>query len=166
MRGLEGKTYVVTGAASGIGRATAERLLAEGARVMGSDIGEAPTLDVEGAAGERWAFTPVDVSDEDSVKAMMRAAVGFGGSISGLVNAAGVASGGPVHMVPAEEWHRTIEINLTGTFFTAKHVVTQMLTQPAVEGCRGSVVTIASIEGLEGTAGGSSYSASKGGVIT
>jgi NAD(P)-dependent dehydrogenase (short-subunit alcohol dehydrogenase family) len=165
MRGLQGKTYIVTGAASGIGRATAERLLAEGARVMGSDIGEAPALELDGAAWERWAFVPVDVSDEDSVNAMVRAAVEFGGQIAGLVNAAGVASGGPVHMVPAAEWHRTIEVNLTGTFYTAKHVVTQMLSQPAVDGCRGSVVTIASIEGLEGTAGGSSYSASKGGVV-
>jgi NAD(P)-dependent dehydrogenase (short-subunit alcohol dehydrogenase family) len=93
-------------------------------------------------------------------------AVSFGGSVEGLVNAAGVAGGGPVHMVPAAEWSRIIEVNLTGTFFTAKHVITQMLAQPArADGQRGSVVTIASIEGLEGTAGGSAYSASKGGVV-
>ena len=64
------------------------------------------------------------------------------------------------------EWSRIIGVNLTGTFLTAKHVVTQMLAQPARDdGQRGSVVTIASIEGLEGTAGGSAYSASKGGVV-
>ncbi len=83
----------------------------------------------------------------------------------GLVNAAGVAGGGPVHMLPAEEWARVIEVNLTGTYLTAKHVIAQMLSQPARDGKRGSVVTIASIEGLEGTAGGSAYSASKGGVV-
>ena len=63
------------------------------------------------------------------------------------------------------EWHRVISVNLTGTFLVAKHVITQMLTQDRVDGERGSVVTIASIEGIEGTAGGSAYSASKGGVV-
>src|SRR5580692_78476 len=68
-------------------------------------------------------------------------------------------------MLPTEEWDRVIRINLTGTFLTAKYVIAQMLTQPSDGGRRGSVVTIASIEGLEGTAGGSAYSASKGGVV-
>ena len=64
------------------------------------------------------------------------------------------------------EWARVIAVNLTGTFLTAKHVIAQLLGQPArADGQRGSVVTIASIEGLEGTAGGSAYSASKGGVV-
>ncbi|HEY3844750.1 MAG TPA: SDR family NAD(P)-dependent oxidoreductase [Acidimicrobiales bacterium] len=165
MRGLQGRTYIVTGAASGIGRATAERLLEEGALVMGADIADPPADLDSGAPAGRWAFARVDVSDEESVVALVRAAVAFGGSLSGLVNAAGVASGGPIHLVPRKEWDRTIGINLTGTFLTAKHVVTQMLSQPAVEGRRGALVTIASIEGLEGTAGGSSYSASKGGVV-
>ena len=90
----------------------------------------------------------------------------LGGAVDGLVNAAGVAGGGPVHMLPLGEWYRVIAVNLTGTFLTAKHVIAQMLSQPArPDGQRGSVVTIASIEGLEGTAGGSAYSASKGGVV-
>jgi NAD(P)-dependent dehydrogenase (short-subunit alcohol dehydrogenase family) len=76
-----------------------------------------------------------------------------------------VAGGGPVHMLPVSEWQRVINVNLTGTFLTAKHVIAQMLSQPPVDGRRGSVVTLASIEGLEGTAGGSAYSASKGGVV-
>jgi NAD(P)-dependent dehydrogenase (short-subunit alcohol dehydrogenase family) len=167
MRGLGGRTYIVTGAASGIGRATAARLLDEGALVMGADLAEPPD-DVPKGRDEsgRWAFTRVDVTDEDSVASLVRAAVGFGGAVHGLVNAAGVAGGGPVHMLPADEWARVIEVNLTGTYFVAKHVITQMLGQPAREdGQRGSVVTIASIEGLEGTAGGSAYSASKGGVV-
>jgi NAD(P)-dependent dehydrogenase (short-subunit alcohol dehydrogenase family) len=162
MRGLPGRTYIVTGAASGIGQATAARLIDEGARVMGADMVDptAPPPDT-GA----WAFTRVDVADEASVEAMVHAAVDFGGTLSGLVNAAGVASGGPVHMLPTKEWRRVIDVNLTGTYLTAKHVVTQLLAQPAVEGSRGSIVTLASIEGLEGTAGGSAYSASKGGVV-
>ena len=168
MRGLGGRTYIVTGAASGIGRATAERLLDEGALVMGADV-VVPDEDLTEDRDEanRWAFTHVDVTKEGSVAALVRSAVDFGGgSIHGLVNAAGVAGGGPVHMLPAEEWSRVIEVNLTGTYLTAKHVIGQMLGQPARDdGQRGSVVTIASIEGLEGTAGGSAYSASKGGVV-
>ena len=98
--------------------------------------------------------------------ALVRAAIEFGGALDGLVNAAGVAGGGPVHMLPAEEWDRVIAVNLTGTYLTAKHVIAQMLGQrPRPDGQRGAVVTLASIEGLEGTAGGSAYSASKGGVV-
>jgi NAD(P)-dependent dehydrogenase (short-subunit alcohol dehydrogenase family) len=167
MRGLGGRTYIVTGAASGIGRATATRLLDEGALVMGADVVE-PTDELAAGtdASKRWSFTPVDVRDETSVTALVRAAVAFGGAVHGLVNAAGVAGGGPVHLLPDEEWARIVEVNLRGTFLTAKHVIAQMLAQPAGEdGSRGSVVTIASIEGLEGTAGGSAYSASKGGVV-
>jgi NAD(P)-dependent dehydrogenase (short-subunit alcohol dehydrogenase family) len=82
-----------------------------------------------------------------------------------LVNAAGVAGGGPVHLLDAAEWDRVLRVNLTGTFTTAKHVITRMLEHEAIDGARGAIVTIASIEGLEGTAGGSSYSASKGGVV-
>jgi NAD(P)-dependent dehydrogenase (short-subunit alcohol dehydrogenase family) len=167
MRGLQGRTYIVTGAASGIGRATSFRLLEEGARVMGADIAAAPELGF-GTAGRDggWAFTQVDVTDEGSVEALVRATVHFGGAVDGLVNAAGVAGGGPVHMLPTDEWARIISVNLTGTYLTAKHVISQMLGQAARDdGLRGSVVTVASIEGLEGTAGGSAYSASKGGVV-
>jgi NAD(P)-dependent dehydrogenase (short-subunit alcohol dehydrogenase family) len=162
MQGLTGRTYIVTGAASGIGLATARRLLDEGARVVGSDIVDPPSV---AAGSHRWSFTRCDVATEASVQELVRHAVAFAGTIDGLVNAAGVAGGGPVHLLPIEEWQRVIDINLTGTFLTAKHVIGQMLSQPDDEGRRGSVVTIASIEGLEGTAGGSSYSASKGGVV-
>ncbi len=165
MRGLDGRTYIVTGAASGIGRASAARLLDEGANVMGADLtddGEPPSA----GDGGRWDFARTDVTDEAAVEALVRAAVALGGAVDGLVNAAGVAGGGPVHMLPIGEWDRVIAVNLTGTFLTAKHVIAQMLRQPVrVDGQRGSVVTIASIEGLEGTAGGSAYSASKGGVV-
>lgn len=166
MRGLDGRTYIVTGAASGIGRATAARLLEEGARVMGADVAQPPeTADPSGTEGS-WAFTHADVTDEGSVVALVRAATGFGGALDGLVNAAGVAGGGPVHLLPAPEWDRVIAVNLTGTYLTAKHVIAQMLGQPPrPDGQRGAVVTLASIEGLEGTAGGSAYSASKGGVV-
>jgi NAD(P)-dependent dehydrogenase (short-subunit alcohol dehydrogenase family) len=157
---VEGKVVIVTGAASGIGLATSRRLLADGAVVVGADLAEGP-----GLLGDRWSYVPTDVTDEAAVEGLVAAAVATGGRLDGVVNAAGVAGGGLAHQVDADEWHRVIAVNLTGTFFVAKHVVAQMLTQERVDGERGSLVTIASIEGLEGTAGGSAYNASKGGVV-
>ncbi len=161
MAHMQGKVVVVSGAASGIGLATARRLLAEGATVVGADVAPAPD-----SLGERWTYVTADVTDEDAVATVVATAVDAGsGRLDGVVTAAGVAGGGPAHLVEAAEWHRVIAINLTGTFLLAKHVVAQLLTQDAVDGERGSVVTVASIEGLEGTAGGSAYNASKGGVV-
>ena len=166
MQGLKGRSYIVTGAGSGIGWATATRLLTEGALVMGADINEPVHTPTGNRASDgTWAFTRTDVTDEASVEQLVRAAVAFGGDLSGLVHAAGVAGGGPVHALAQEEWQRVLTVNLTGTYLTAKHVLAQMLRQPAVDGRRGALVTIASVEGLEGTAGGSAYSASKGGVV-
>jgi NAD(P)-dependent dehydrogenase (short-subunit alcohol dehydrogenase family) len=165
MRGLSGKNVIVTGAASGIGRACAARLLEEGASVMGADLVPAGDAPAAASGNGTWAFTPVDVTDEASVVGLVEEAVGAFGRVDGLVNAAGVAGGGPVHMVDTAEWNRVVGVNLYGTFLTAKYAIARMLDQPLVDGARGAVVTIASIEGIEGTAGGSAYSASKGGVV-
>jgi len=156
VQGLKGRSFIVTGAASGIGWATATRLLTEGALVMGADIKEPPHTPTGNRASDgAWAFTRTDVTDEASVEQLVQAAVAFGGDLAGLV-----------HTLAQEDWQRVIAVNLTGTYLTAKHVVAQMLRQPAaVDGRRGALVTVASVEGLEGTAGGSAYSASKGGVV-
>ncbi|HLI72910.1 MAG TPA: SDR family NAD(P)-dependent oxidoreductase [Acidimicrobiales bacterium] len=164
MRGLAGKSVIVTGAASGIGRACALRLLEEGARVTGADVVGADDPRAKSDTGE-WCFEHVDVTDEGSVAALVDGAADAFGRVDGLVNAAGVAGGGPVHLLDASDWHRVVGVNLLGTFLTAKHALAQMVAQPLVDGARGAVVTIASIEGIEGTAGGSAYSASKGGVV-
>jgi NAD(P)-dependent dehydrogenase (short-subunit alcohol dehydrogenase family) len=167
VRGLKDKNFIVTGAASGIGRACAFRLLDEGGRVLGADI--APEVTVPDSSTEhhegKLEVARVDVTDEASVAELVRDAARSFGRIDGLVNAAGVAGGGAAHMVEQEQWDRVIRVNLLGTFLAAKHVLTQMLDQPPVDGERGAIVTIASIEGIEGTAGGSAYSASKGGVV-
>jgi NAD(P)-dependent dehydrogenase (short-subunit alcohol dehydrogenase family) len=141
---FDGRTVVVTGAASGIGKATVERLTGEGAQVVGADI--------TGGDG----VSKLDVTDEAAVAALMDDV----GRIDGVVNAAGVAGGGPVHLLDEASWRQVIDVNLTGTFLVVKHAVRRMLEQEPVNDERGSIVTLASIEGLEGTAGGSAYNAS------
>jgi NAD(P)-dependent dehydrogenase (short-subunit alcohol dehydrogenase family) len=158
-----GRTFIVTGASSGIGRACTERLVSDGAHVVRADVTEPAGRDSGESPG--WSFYRADVTDEESVAALVSQALLVSGRIDGVVNAAGVAGGGPVHSLDLAEWNRVIAVNLTGTFLVAKHVIAQMLTQERVDRERGSVVTIASIEGIEGTAGGSAYSASKGGVV-
>jgi NAD(P)-dependent dehydrogenase (short-subunit alcohol dehydrogenase family) len=151
------RTFVVTGAASGIGLATARRLLAEGGTVVGTDL-TAPAEDL----GARFEFVAADITDEEAVAAVFAT---IPDRIDGLVHSAGVAGGGPVHLLGKPEWDRVISINLTGTFVVAKAALARMIEQPRVDGERGSIVTLASVEGLEGTAGGSAYNASKGGVV-
>jgi NAD(P)-dependent dehydrogenase (short-subunit alcohol dehydrogenase family) len=168
VRGLRGKHVIVTGAASGIGRATAARLLEEGVDVVGADLVDDPGPPRAGSGGDdagSWQYTATDVADEGSVAGLVGFAVSAFGAVHGLVHAAGVAGGGPAHLLDAAEWNRVVGVNLTGTFLIAKHVVSQMLEQEPVGGERGSIVTLASIEGVEGTAGGSSYNAAKGGVV-
>jgi NAD(P)-dependent dehydrogenase (short-subunit alcohol dehydrogenase family) len=165
---LAGKVALVTGAASGIGHACVARFLTEGARVVGIDVA-APSrpLDLpdDGPEDTAVAFARCDVRDEDAVRGVVAAVVQEFGRIDAVVNAAGVAGGGPVHLLDESEWRRVLEINLTGTYLVAKHVIDQMLRQEPVDGQRGSIVNLASVEGLEGTAGGSAYNASKGGVV-
>ncbi len=169
MNGLKGKCMLVTGAASGIGLACVTRLISEGVRVMGADLLESPRRPTDAAGmpatNEVWGFSLVDVAQEESVTDLVSSTVRFGGRIDGVVHAAGVAGGGPVHMLPKDEWDRVLGVNLTGTYLVAKHAIKSMLAQTAIGESRGAVVLIASIEGLEGTAGGSVYSASKGGVV-
>ena len=153
----DGRTFVVTGAASGIGLATARRLLADGGTVVGTDIAPPPE-----DLGERFEFVAADVADEAAVGAVFATVPG---RLDGVVHCGGVAGGGPVHLLDRAEWDRVIGVNLTGTFSVCKAAIAKMIEQPRVDGERGSIVTLASVEGLEGTAGGSAYNAAKGGVV-
>lgn len=157
---LEGHVAVMTGAASGIGAACVARFAREGARVIGVDVDE-PAGEIEGAA----EVERLDVRDEAATAALLDRVVARHGRVDSVVTAAGVAGGGPVHFVDVAEWQRVIDVNLTGTFLTAKHAARVMLDQEPRDDERGSIVTIASVEGIEGTEGGSAYNASKGGVV-
>jgi NAD(P)-dependent dehydrogenase (short-subunit alcohol dehydrogenase family) len=155
---MDGRTVLVTGAASGIGRACVERLEAEGATAISLDL-NTPEHDV--AEG----FWQVDVRDETAIAEAVADVVTGYGRLDGVVNAAGVANGGPVHLLDLETWKLVLDVNLTGTFLVCKHAITAMLAQDPIDDQRGSIVNLASIEGIEGTAGGSAYNASKGGVV-
>jgi len=154
MTRLTGRVALVTGAASGIGAACVERFVEEGATVVGLDLGPAP----EGSPAAAWH--EVDVRDEAGLTAAVAATVEAHGRLDVVVTAAGVAGGGPVHLVDGDEWDRVQDINLKGTFLSAKAALGPMLEAGA-----GSIITVASVEGLEGTEGGSTYNASKGGVV-
>jgi NAD(P)-dependent dehydrogenase (short-subunit alcohol dehydrogenase family) len=147
---LDGKVALVTGAASGIGLACARRFGDEGAKVVGVDLQPGADGDVRVA----------DVADESSIREAVDAVVHDHGRLDMVLNAAGVAGGGPIHLLDAAEWERVIRVNLTGTFLVCKHALTHMVEQES-----GSLVNISSIEGVEGTEGGSSYNASKGAVV-
>jgi NAD(P)-dependent dehydrogenase (short-subunit alcohol dehydrogenase family) len=161
---LDGHVVLVTGAASGIGEACTARFLRDGAQVVGVDLAT-PSRDLDVPAGAGADFATLDVRDEDAIVDLVAMMVQEYGRIDGVVTAAGVAGGGPAHMVDRAEWQRVLDVNLTGTFLVCKHVAARMLQQEPRDGERGSLVTIASVEGLEGTAGGSAYNASKGAVV-
>jgi NAD(P)-dependent dehydrogenase (short-subunit alcohol dehydrogenase family) len=160
MSNLKNKVAIVTGAASGIGLACARRYALEGATVVGIDLNQSGDwLSVE-AASSASRFHQVDVTNSTALKAVADATVRDFGSIDILLTAAGVGDGGPVSMLDEETWDRVININLKGTFLSIKAVLDTMVAQRS-----GSIITIASVEGLNGTEGGSAYNASKGGVV-
>ena len=161
---LDRKVALVTGAASGIGAHCALRFAQEGARVVGMDlkkpIDPAAWAAVEAAAPDAFFLDGVDVRNEERVASAVRAAVERFRRIHEHVDAAGVEGVGPAHELTEESWDRTVDINLKGSFLVAKHVLPAMLAQKS-----GSVIHVASVEGLEGMAGSMSYNASKGGVV-
>jgi NAD(P)-dependent dehydrogenase (short-subunit alcohol dehydrogenase family) len=162
MKRLEDRVALITGAASGIGAACARRFAAEGAFVAGLDVNE-PRDDAWSEVAQsalRALFVTADVRDEKQVSDAVDRVVSELGRLDVVVNAAGVAGGGAVHMLDAAEWDRIIDVNLKGTFLVCKHALRPMVSQRC-----GSIVNLASIEGLEGTEGGSAYNASKGGVV-
>lgn len=155
---LDGKVALVAGAASGIGAACAKRFAQEGATIAGIDLQkplEASTW------GEGTFFRDsVDVRAEEQVRGAVEAVVARLSRIDVLVNAAGVGGGGPAHDLSEDEWNRVLDINLKGSWLVAKHVLPGMLERGA-----GSIVHVASVEGLEGLSGSLPYNASKGGVV-
>jgi NAD(P)-dependent dehydrogenase (short-subunit alcohol dehydrogenase family) len=159
---LDGKVALITGAASGIGNACALRFAAEGAGIAGLDVAPAPDASWQPvrSAARKASFHTADVRDEAAVAAAVRAALVEHGRIDVLVNAAGVATFGSAHELDAAEWDRVLDINLKGSYLTAKHVLPGMMERGS-----GSIIHVASVEGLDGLTSQLAYNASKGGVV-
>lgn len=166
---LRGRRALVYGGGSGIGRASAERLAAEGAAVVVADIRPelaeavaAAITDAGGTASASASWTACDIGDEEQVVAATRTAVEAMGGLDTLVASAGIATRGVVHELTLADWELVLRVNLTGVFLACKHAV-----PPMIEAGGGSVITIGSVSSVVIGGGGSaaSYKAAKGGVL-
>lgn len=160
---------VITGGASGLGFATAQRIIKEGGQVVLLDINDELGEESATKLGDRASYVSTDVSNEDSVKAAMAKAKDSMGGITLAVNCAGIATGGRAlgreGPWPTEMFNRVIQINLIGTFNVTKEAAAVMNeNEPSEDGERGVIVSTASIAAFEGQIGQAAYSASKGGV--
>lgn len=162
MRRFEGKVVLVTGAASGIGRATVQRLAEEGATLACLDVqaeavdGVADEARAAGADARAWTC---DVTDEAAVRRVVAEVLAAHGRLDVLCNIAGIMRAGHSHEVPRSQWDEVLATNLTGTF-----LVTQACLPHLLE-AKGNIVMAASTSSLSGHPYMLAYAASKGGVL-
>ena len=160
---LAGKSAVITGAATGIGRATALLFAREGAAVVVGDINEAgarlTVADIKASGGKAWFF-PCDVTRAEDVQAFLGNAAQAMGGIDIIVNNAGAQRSGRVTEFSAEDWDLLMDINPRSCFLGAKYGVPYL-----VERGGGVIINVASLAGLKGGPGMTAYSASKGAII-
>jgi 3(or 17)beta-hydroxysteroid dehydrogenase len=159
MSRVGGKVAIVTGGASGLGRATAERLVREGARVVISDVNETLGKEAAAALGASARFLPHDVRDEQSWRTVMAETQRAFGALHVLVNNAGIVVVRSIEDTTVEELRRVLAVNLEGVFLGCKHAIPAMRAAGS-----GSIVNLSSTAGLVGTPPFAAYSASKGGV--
>jgi NAD(P)-dependent dehydrogenase (short-subunit alcohol dehydrogenase family) len=170
---LSGRVAVVTGSASGIGRAIAIRLAAEGASVVVSDVrhepreGGEPTDTVIARHGDRCTRIDADVSRWEDVDRLLASAVDRYGRLDVMVNNAAIAgpASKPLLDTTEEDWDAIMAVNLRGVFLCCKRAIGEMLWQEPIGEVRGRVINVSSQHGMVGSPGHVAYSTSKGGVV-
>jgi NAD(P)-dependent dehydrogenase (short-subunit alcohol dehydrogenase family) len=162
MHRFENKVVLITGAASGIGRATAERLAAEGASLFLVDLAKEALEETAqrcAAAGARVESAPCDVAREEQVNDAVARCVDRFGRLDVLVNVAGILLLAHTHETTLAQWQRILDVNLTGTFLFCKAALPHLLASG------GNIVNTSSTSALAGMPYGAAYGASKGGVL-
>ncbi len=162
LRRFEGQVALVTGGGSGLGRATALRLAAEGADVAVADINRETgpeTCRLVEEEGVRSLFVEADVTRAEDAERMVAETVEAFGCLHVLFPAAGVGAGGSAADISEEQWDRVLRLDLKGVFLSCKYALQQMR-----RGGRGAIVTVSSIGGMQGR-GGAAFCAAKGGVV-
>ncbi len=168
---LEGKIAVITGASSGIGRAIAVGFAREGARVVIADITEQPieggaaTAELTAQTGTQAEYVRTDVSRWEDVDALISRTVARHGRLDVMINNAATYSGTPLLETSSEEWHRVLEVNLTGMFNGCKRAIAQMITQEPRHEVRGRVINLGSQQGIVTCPRDPPYGVSKAGAI-
>jgi xanthoxin dehydrogenase len=158
---VEGKVAVITGAASGIGAASARRFVAEGCRVVLGDIQQAKGDALVQELGSAAVFTVCDVTKEEDVAGLVDLAVEHFGQLDVMFNNAGIVGAvGPIDTAVAAEWSATLDILLNGVFYGMKHAARVMKPQGY-----GSIISMASTAGLMGGLGPHTYAAAKHAVV-
>lgn len=160
---LPGKVAIVTGAASGIGRAIAIRFAAEGARVVVADWnseGGRETATMVQSNGGDAVFVETDVSQEDAVQRMVETTVSTFGRVDILCNNAAVQVFGTIPDTSSEDWHKVMDVNLKGVYLGCKYAIPHMIAQGG-----GSIVNTSSALGIVGDPDLPAYGATKGGIL-
>ncbi len=156
---LQDKIAIVTGGASGIGAAIAERFAAEGAETVAADL--ACREERLGAGVSRLHRHKLDVAESASIERLIKAVLARFQRIDVLVNCAGIGANQPFLTTPVELFDRILAINLRGTF-----LMSQAAARSMIETAGGSIINIGSVSGLRGNLGRTAYGASKGGLVT
>ena len=154
LSGLKGKVILITGGASGIGLAAAEVAAASGAHVICADVAQSQALP------SGCEFQALDVTDWEMTQALVEKVLAQHGAIDGLVTSAGISRVGNLQEMTLQEWEQVLQVNLTGTMLSARAVAAHMKQRK-----QGSIVAVASINGILGNPSNLAYCTSKGAVI-